>query len=818
MEKITSLTVGRVSGLIALGNTIVAFTVPLLLAILLVRHYDTSISAATWSVLGRQLHSTPWPSFFRADSVVTKHVHWTVSTAAYLKLALALLGVVCSVVTPLGLGDQIRSASNRDAPFDYVPDLSSFGISTMNRPDMPLSRDCIITSAFCPGAIVPGSVINQDGGNVSANPTHTATTRVPGNITTMFRSASSNSTVASILDIHYRSWMPYTSEYFDEHKPYVRGQFVHLDYLLTRDSIVLVEGLIADMKSGGVGFRNHSAPQGLPLGGEWDEDILWIEPEISCVNTNLSYELILADARNPHNFSVPIRSIGLVDDGGLSNLRLGNPYTNWPNLTYASPDVRLRASRSAWLNNFLTAFTYNMTNATTAEFGLNVTEGHRYPIKDIPTFISAQGVQTTSLGGRLLNLPFVTTTRDGWSIGNRTITSVKDDPYWFAVGLFTELDGRCSGRYNDASLTMDHNVECGYLFAAPSRVDGGEPLFQEPGSKWKMPIYTCAGAVKATVKTVSFTTNGTVSLASLTVREVKDKQYKSPADYPLWAMEDWWHSGYEGAYAAPLWGIVDGSYQGTPGYNFSRAPSLYLPYTYYDLTWKGNTGPLDMLAGPVAPYGILGQVLSDVFSDYALNKNIPRYSGTDSGALRTKWRKLSQKPEDVETLLRLVWTDMMASATVGTVGTTVGGNKSVRRSQETKATDGALSRRVTIFERSVTYDMRYAIPALLFLASWALLLLAASITATRNGHLLQRLKQLLNHTSVGRVAIGMADKGNRDLLRLSTRDWLDAVGHIPLRLWMDPESYDEVEQHLARMSPREGNDARSKLVPQSDDT
>ncbi|GJN76056.1 hypothetical protein PLICBS_010167 [Purpureocillium lilacinum] len=637
----------------------------------------------------------------------------------------------------------------------------------------------------------------------------------------MFRSALNHTTVASIFDIQYRSWLPYASEYFDGHKPYPRGQFLHLDYLVNRNSIVLVEGLIVDMKSGGVGFRNHSAPHGLSLGAEWEEDILWIEPEFSCVNTNLSYKLVLADTRNPRNHSVPIRSIELVDDGGFANLRLGNPYNDWPKIAYASPDVRLRADRSAWLTSFLAAFTYNMTNATTAGYGINTTIGKHYEIKKIPYFISDPGVQTTRIDGTWLGLPYISKNEQGgWMVGNRTIASAKDDPYWFAVGLFTELAGRCSGQYTDQSLDVNHNVECGYLFATPSRIDGGEPLFQEPGSRWKMPIYTCAGAVKASVKSVSFATNGTVSLESLSVRDVKEKQYSSPADYPLWATEDWWYPGYEGAYAAPLWGIVDDSYQGTPGYNFTRAPSYYLPYSEYTLTWEGLTAPLDILAGPVAPYGIMGQVLTDIFSDFNLNHNVPRYSGVDTGALRTMWRTLSRKSEDAEKLLRLVWTDMMASATVGTVGTSDTGDPTTghksSRSLQPDAMTRLSPRSVAVFERRITYDMRYAIPALLFLASWTLLVLSASITALLNGQLLRQLKQLLNDTSVGRVAVGSADGENQNLLRLSTRDWLDAVGHLPLRLWKDPEGYDELEQ--APAGSKQGVEARSNRVWQSEGT
>ncbi|EGD88607.1 hypothetical protein H106_03340 [Trichophyton rubrum CBS 735.88] len=525
MDSITTLTVGRVSGLIAFGNFVLTVTFPLLLAIVLIHRLRDKLSAVSWSVLARQLHSTLWPSILRTDSVAGKHVYWSVSALAYTNIGLAVLGVVSGVVTPLGLGDHIRPAESRDVSFHYAPDLSNFGKNTIARPVMPLSRDCIITSAYCPGAIVPGAVINQGEGNRSANPDITATTRIPENITEMFSSVSKKSSVAGILDIQYRFWLPYTSEYFDDHKPYPRGQLLSLESLISRDDITLVEGVIADMHSGGIGFRNHSVPSGIPFGAEWEEDILWVEPEISCVNTNLTYELTLADTRNG-TFSPPIRSIELVDEGGFSNLRHGNPYKGWPNITYASPDPQLRADRSAWLNNFLAGFTYNLTdgNSSAVGYGFNVTPGKHYPIAgSVPYFVTLD-IQSLSLNGAWLNLPSASFDNNGTlTVGNRTIKSAEDDLYWYSIGLFSELNGRCLGQYNDASIRNEYNVECGHFFGAASRVDGGNPLFKEAGSKWRKPIYTCAGAVKSSVKTVSFVMNGTASLESLSVKKMEDK-------------------------------------------------------------------------------------------------------------------------------------------------------------------------------------------------------------------------------------------------------------------------------------------------------
>ncbi|UNI20475.1 hypothetical protein JDV02_006556 [Purpureocillium takamizusanense] len=99
MGTVVSLTVDRVSGLIALGNWIVTFTAPFLLGILLVNHLDGTLSAASWSVLARQLHSSDWPSLLRSKSVASKKVDRRVSVVAYLNLAMTIFGIISGVVS-----------------------------------------------------------------------------------------------------------------------------------------------------------------------------------------------------------------------------------------------------------------------------------------------------------------------------------------------------------------------------------------------------------------------------------------------------------------------------------------------------------------------------------------------------------------------------------------------------------------------------------------------------------------------------------------------------------------------------------------------
>lgn len=50
-------------------------------------------------------------------------------------------------------------------------------------------------------------------------------------------------------------------------------------------------------------------------------------------------------------------------------------------LNYPSPDLKARAEQTAWMNNFLYVFIFNLTDAGSAQYGLNVTVGDPYPLR-----------------------------------------------------------------------------------------------------------------------------------------------------------------------------------------------------------------------------------------------------------------------------------------------------------------------------------------------------------------------------------------------------------------------------------------------------
>jgi hypothetical protein len=63
-----------------------------------------------------------------------------------------------------------------------------------------------------------------------------------------------------------------------------------------------------------------------------------------------------------------------------------------------------------------------------------------------------------------------------------------------------------------ANLEAFHLLMHTVLTYGHRRQDGGSTLIPDSGSTWSKSLYACASAVKATVKTVSFTYNGTQEL------------------------------------------------------------------------------------------------------------------------------------------------------------------------------------------------------------------------------------------------------------------------------------------------------------------
>ena len=135
----------------------------------------------------------------------------------------------------------------------------------------------------------------------------------------------------------------------------------------------------------------------------------------------------------------------------------------------------------------------------------------------------------------------------------------------------------CSGAGNgDYANITNIAVRCGLLRGIPQRLDDGPGVLFDAGSRWSQPIYACATAIKATVKTVHFRFNGTDDLKSLTIDKVEQKQYPSENSKPLWGVEDTGNK-YRMSEIKLLWGLISEEYANLRNVSSIRQEHLYLP-------------------------------------------------------------------------------------------------------------------------------------------------------------------------------------------------------------------------------------------------
>ena len=196
--------------------------------------------------------------------------------------------------------------------------------------------------------------------SVELNKTSTVNLTIPANFTAMFTSATSDkgNTVSGLFDIQYRRWKLDRWAPIDKGQPFVRGDFHHIESLITQDRVLLKEGLIIDMgENPGIGFRNHTIPVGLEHGGTWSEDITWVEPVTRCADTNLSIELRtekpIEESSDKHTFFIVDRA-AFVD---LNNTALESR----PWLDNQTLDLFGRAYKAARMHNVLVASSLNVS-------------------------------------------------------------------------------------------------------------------------------------------------------------------------------------------------------------------------------------------------------------------------------------------------------------------------------------------------------------------------------------------------------------------------------------------------------------------------
>lgn len=97
-------------------------------------------------------------------------------------------------------------------------------------------------------------------------------------------------------------------------------------------------------------------PPGFDHGVTWDEDLLFVEPETVCVDTNLTLDYKISSVNMTYS-----NQINITDRGGFVNIGHELPQYLFNN-TQANPQLYERAFLAAWLQNYYTMLFLNITN------------------------------------------------------------------------------------------------------------------------------------------------------------------------------------------------------------------------------------------------------------------------------------------------------------------------------------------------------------------------------------------------------------------------------------------------------------------------
>ncbi|KAF7593539.1 hypothetical protein BBP40_011267 [Aspergillus hancockii] len=483
-----ALTVAEASGLIVAEDFVLQLFLPLAFPIILIAFI------ADENVLGRYLHSLLWPSILSTSTAAVTGVQRRVTVTGWIQTIGLGIILVASICTPIGLYDSIEPAQDTtNVPFGYLQDKSAFGYGTPPRTIAPFTRTCGLEQA-CPGPSL-NRTCHQQGLLESCTVRYES--RIPESLLSMFRDGATelrSQSVSSIADMQYQAYINGTDDYSIlgwYAKPFYRS----LQVLILDEKVEPAEGLVVDMKDGAIGFRNHTEPtHSTRYGSAWKEDILLIEPETQCVPLNLTLDFELPLDRE---MSITARNVVLTDHGGLSEIIRPGPSLDAPTNGQRGFDLQKRAFKDAWLHNFLTLVYFNATDPDPSDISrLDVVPRQRSKIPENTKFsIGYRNIQSTIEFGQDLDL-----TRKRGNGTNLTVNphGVTRQDFDFATTL-------CGGSTSTSPSTVNSTIiGCGVVFGAATRTDGVSSLLTDPGSPWRTPMYSCASAIRAVVKTVHF--------------------------------------------------------------------------------------------------------------------------------------------------------------------------------------------------------------------------------------------------------------------------------------------------------------------------
>ncbi|KAH6666926.1 hypothetical protein B0J14DRAFT_192364 [Halenospora varia] len=732
------ITVGYVAGFLAAAFFVIKLCSQNILTLIVSGLLQDKNTASTWTVAGSALQNSIWPTLLRSDSTLSHGVRKDIWFMSNFITFMALLIGLAGIVTPLGLYQTLVEEKNVQTPFKYLSDESPFGVGTPPRSNYSLTRSCLGPQMLnpCPFTDTVSIGVLDSTGKGTFDFPYGYDINVPPVLKEIYSSGTGDdTTVSNYFDIQWRRYVTTRNERYNNGSTTIIGAFRLFDSMVLRNSYEAFEGVIVDTKHGGIGFRNHTIPPAFKYGAAWTEDILFIEPETVCVDTNITLDYTMSTEQN---LSISIVDLVLTDRGGFTNLNQTFPEADISD-KQKNPDLWMRAYKAAWMTNTFSMLYYNVTtmrNGTTKPFSyLNTKIGKTFAVPYSGVPMTYDALQSDSTFQSHLKLSS--------KIDNATVFSPADvmnatNPFNIQYRNFSSIGVLCSGAGNaDFANITNILVSCGLIHGVPQRQDAGSSMVFDSGSKWSQPLYSCASAVKATVKTVSFTYNGTTdSLKNLNITHIQNKVYKDEASKPLWGVEDTGNA-YRIGQLPLIWGLISPKYENHPNVSSVRQESLYLPGLGAYGDFLGRLSSRNM-PGSDFYSGAIGEA----YSVTATNMGALDYSGDGNMAMWVRWQNLTKSVSTAAIIPNLIWTDYAAAAVVGTKGVLGPGNA---------ANKNLVALPVTPTTMQIRYHYAFGIPA--FLTGFLLILsiIACLIVICFGRGSVGRLKVHLHQTSPGRI-------------------------------------------------------------------
>lgn len=788
------ISVGVASGMIAIAVTIVTLIVPNAMVLLLVAFLRDEHPAVTWSVVSRAFSSSLWPVILRSDQATSRGNPPLINFITWLKPLTLLLISVAAIVTPMGLYDGlVLTKQMQPTTFMNLLDVSAMGYGTPPRSDLGFSRQCWgVFPVQCPGQTY---VITQNETTATFDD-QGLDRRIPKVLVELYQSglASQSRSVSSYFDIQARQY-EYKDKYNLNGTSFLVDSFRPMGSRILDDSIYLIDGLIVNMDKGGVGFRKHTAPGGLTYGAQWDEDILFHEPETFCVNTNLTWETQVAVPTDNYNSTLGAPDGYLVDQGGFYNINKTSPYLDdWFDdlqthlLQNSDPSLEARAYRAGWWMNVLNMYYLNVTKPGTNRTAyMNSKLGQRFPANNSFGVEYKDKLVFAEFNDLITGIP------SGYENSNGTITvfnSTYDDLYWpnpfnMTTNNWTDVAPTCTAAMSgDFANLTNLDVRCGLLLGPAKRVDGSTNSIVEPGSWWTRPIYSCASATKVSIKTVRFIYNSsnTNTLDSIKVLSVTDKIYPNETSMPIWGVET---PNMKLRDLDPFYGLIAPEKENSINLTTIRSPHMYVPAssaTVWGLSLSASLAGTDFNPGVEGPPQIWSTVYGPSLSSMA------DYAATTNLALLQQWLTLSSNTTGAAHIANLIWTDIAANYFTGTRSWLTPQdyrppNLAKRQTDGSSSTTGDVDDivPVQVYVRRLQYHWVYGIPAFLVLVLTIIIVAAAGIATISGRGSIARLRHFMWSLSPGRMFAAFLFPQDGDLYS-PTNPWIDRVGGRSVRI------------------------------------